>query len=837
MNKHEFKSAYSKIALSEDFKSAAKEKLLAEYDKASQSPSMEYEEHSAKAVKLTAPAGKKSPWKTAAAVCAAAAAVGLGVWGVASFVEGQKVPPIASQSDTLWYTTADGRLVRRSESLRYGDTQYDFRIIVDILSETESAYRGNCTLEISQNGIVTDSRIIPVGYTVEQSGTEFSKIADDGYFYVVELERGSILLSTREENGVTQAALYAVKDGRIESIGHYDNADECRFNLSRSFTTDGDSIVFDINGTQAVVDIDFDSFTLKCAEEYESLIYYSDLEQNAHIEITDEQKEALSDKLVKLWTERWAQISADGAMVKAESSVFSFPLEDGSYLTGIVYPSYKTNAIEVYRLYEDSITELGGYYGGWQFGYGRTDSGEYLHINTMYESYPGSFEISECYYTIGKTSLDLAMEVNAIGFDGEEISWHLYDDAANRIDISEAEYEQYKAAYADSLTVNLDMDGDFANDIFCTFDESTDELKALILASLGVEAKDTVDASPAEDGEVIEGGELIEETYQEMLDKGYDDIRVLERNYYSGGYPRNTRSFYIEGLPDVKFVYTNTAITAVDESGSEEVVISGMPIWDVYLADLNGDGIREICAVLSYGSGLVDTRIAVYDYAAKKYYELSDRFNHDYAIVYNGLTPLMVRETDFNSNSGKLTAMGELVLYGDTLTFDSFGEINSDNMNSYTQSLPVVEPDDAGGYNLSEEYTGNVTVSFSLPDSWECSDTTASYAYCKMFELGVPWSTECGIDTSVFKIDNAYGSTITVNEERQGGENDPYAYFIHTSTPERYSHDGSYDVYHYVIQRSGFYISVNFVSDMGISQDTIESVLSLITLAYPYSNG
>lgn len=827
MNKHEFKSAYSKIALSEDFKAAAKEKLLAEYDKALPSPSMEYEEHSAKAVKLTA--GKKSPWKTAAAVCAAAAAVGLGVWGVASLVGGRgSVPPITSQSDTLWYTTVDGRLARRSESLRYGDAQYDFRIIVDILSETESAYRGNCTLEISQNGVVTDSRIIPVGYTVEQGGTEFSKISDDGYFHVVELERGSVLLSTREENGATQASLYAVKDGRIESIGRYDNADECRFNLSRSFTANGNSIVFDINGTQAVVDIDFDSFTLKCAEEYESLIYYSDLEQNAHIEITNEQKEVLSDRLAKLWVEKWEQLPSEGGMTKAEASVFSFPLEDGSYLTGIVYPSYKTNAVVLYRLYEDSITEIGEYYGGWQFGYGSTDSGEYLHINTIYESYSGSFEIIDSYYIINQTYLDSSMEIGMSGFDGEMTSWSVYDGGSSK-EISEAEYESYKSAYADSLTVNLDADGDFKNDIFCTYDESTEELKALILASLGVEAKDTVDASPAEDGEVIEDGEIIEETYQEMLDKGYDDIRVLERNFYSGGYPRNTHSFYIEGLPDVKFVYTNSQITAIDESGSEEVIISGMPIWDVYLADLNGDGVREICAVLSYGSGFVDMRIAVYDYAAKKYYELSDRFSHDYAIAYNGITPLMVRETYFGS--GELTAMGELVLDGDTLTFKNSGEINSTQMNSYTQSLPVFEPDGAGGYNLSEEYTKNVTASFSLPDSWECSDTTASYAYCKMFELGVPWSTECGIDTSVFKN----GSTITVNEERQGGENDPYAYFIHTSTPERYSHDGSYDVYHYIIERSGFYISVNFISDMGISQDTIESVLSSVVLTYPYS--
>ena len=45
------------------------------------------------------------------------------------------------------------------------------------------------------------------------------------------------------------------------------------FNLSRKYTTDGDSIIFDINGEAVAVTIDFDALTLKCDEAHESIVY------------------------------------------------------------------------------------------------------------------------------------------------------------------------------------------------------------------------------------------------------------------------------------------------------------------------------------------------------------------------------------------------------------------------------------------------------------------------------------------------------------------------------------------------------------------------------------
>jgi len=50
------------------------------------------------------------------------------------------------------------------------------------------------------------------------------------------------------------------------------------------------------------------------------------------------------------------------------------------------------------------------------------------------------------------------------------------------------------------------------------------------------------------------------------------------------------------------------------------------------LADLNDDGLPEFCARVMWGSGIIDERIYVCDYAAQRTYELSDRFNYHFSL-------------------------------------------------------------------------------------------------------------------------------------------------------------------------------------------------------------
>lgn len=110
----------------------------------------------------------------------------------------------------------------------------------------------------------------------------------------------------------------------------------------------------------------------------------------------------------------------------------------------------------------------------------------------------------------------------------------------------------------------------------------------------------------------------------------------------------------IPEFPDVTFTWTSEKVTA---NGVE--LIWGMPVWSVYLADLTNDGKPEICATLSIGSGIADTRIIVYDYAAGKQYELADRMEYDY---YLSLEDGKVMVTQCEYRQGKPLVTAELKL-------------------------------------------------------------------------------------------------------------------------------------------------------------------------------
>lgn len=89
-------------------------------------------------------------------------------------------------------------------------------------------------------------------------------------------------------------------------------------------------------------------------------------------------------------------------------------------------------------------------------------------------------------------------------------------------------------------------------------------------------------------------------------------------------------------FPDVTFRYTPEQITAVSEAEWRLYpLISGMPIWNGYFCDLTGDGLPELCATFSWGSGMIDTRVVIYDYANGASYMLQDRGRYDYSLRYD----------------------------------------------------------------------------------------------------------------------------------------------------------------------------------------------------------
>lgn len=135
-----------------------------------------------------------------------------------------------------------------------------------------------------------------------------------------------------------------------------------------------------------------------------------------------------------------------------------------------------------------------------------------------------------------------------------------------------------------------------------------------------------------------------------------------------------------------------------------------------------------------------------------------------------------------------------------------------------------------GGYSPDPEDNRTINVFLMIPAEWEMEHSTASLNGEKVFEIGVPYPASEGIDPEDFKTDMAHGYEITVNEEKFGGEDDPFEYFISTSTPDKYSPDGSYDAYHYVVRSGEYYIDLSFISDAGTSGETIDELLSSLTI-------
>lgn len=88
-------------------------------------------------------------------------------------------------------------------------------------------------------------------------------------------------------------------------------------------------------------------------------------------------------------------------------------------------------------------------------------------------------------------------------------------------------------------------------------------------------------------------------------------------------------------FPGVTFRCTSGQITAVSEAEWRLYpLISGMPIWNAYFCDFTGDGLPELCATFSWGSGIADIRVVVYDYANGASYMLQDRGRYDYCLRY-----------------------------------------------------------------------------------------------------------------------------------------------------------------------------------------------------------
>ena len=123
-------------------------------------------------------------------------------------------------------------------------------------------------------------------------------------------------------------------------------------------------------------------------------------------------------------------------------------------------------------------------------------------------------------------------------------------------------------------------------------------------------------------------------------------------------------------FPDVTFRWTYGEMLAVKGSKSTSLY-TGMPIWNAYFCDLTGDGLPELCSTISWGSGMIDNRVIIYDYANGVSYELSDRGYFDFTLRFHEADGyLYVDKKKYNTD--ELVETGRLVFKNNTIQIEGF---------------------------------------------------------------------------------------------------------------------------------------------------------------------
>ena len=116
---------------------------------------------------------------------------------------------------------------------------------------------------------------------------------------------------------------------------------------------------------------------------------------------------------------------------------------------------------------------------------------------------------------------------------------------------------------------------------------------------------------------------------------------------------------------------------------------SGNGCNSFYLSDLTGDGVPELCFGMNFGSGIVDQRIEIVDYATKEtLFSLSGRGTNDYYLfLRNGV--LCIKETEYMKNDAVRT--GVLTYNGSEISVAWDSEVNAtvDGDNSPAPGEPV----------------------------------------------------------------------------------------------------------------------------------------------------
>ena len=274
--------------------------------------------------------------------------------------------------------------------------------------------------------------------------------------------------------------------------------------------------------------------------------------------------------------------------------------------------------------------------------------------------------------------------------------------------LNEAVWNELKLR--DPYKLEPDIQISFDSELYLGFSKSQPELA--IVSSLGKTRWYTMINTSFDD--VLALIKPIE--HAANVTKWFDYLKVPEEMHWDGRLEINLPDF-----PDVTFRWYPEKMEAVTEEGITPLY-TGMPIWNTYFCDLSGDGLPELCSTISWGSGMIDNRVIVYDYANGVSFSLEDRGVSDYTLRQDESDGQLYVDKKAHLGGGLLST-GQLVFEDDCLQVlwpekpnDGIREITdpTDDPNfAYDTAVEKIFEDTNNEYFIGGLYSQNIIVHYN----------------------------------------------------------------------------------------------------------------------------
>lgn len=189
----------------------------------------------------------------------------------------------------------------------------------------------------------------------------------------------------------------------------------------------------------------------------------------------------------------------------------------------------------------------------------------------------------------------------------------------------------------------------FGEPVWSSMRSESGEYKGTATITLLSDPNDTSSATTAH---TVEFSLTIEE---ESDDKDPDEPSVPDNatnvtKVYEYG-KSDTEDWEMSEFPGVTFRCDGNYVAVLADGEYGYSLYVGMPVEDVYLADLNGDGYREIVSTAAFASGVIYEHVYAFDFANGIRYELRDRMMSEYYVLIDDNGVLKVRRLEYKASN------------------------------------------------------------------------------------------------------------------------------------------------------------------------------------------